>query len=105
MSEDQRVRTAREVLAGYDKGRWTAEVNLIGFLAASVRQLLEVIDGATAPLPAGAALSAADLMTVLGALHDAAHCGDAHGQFDVVPGPAAVAAYRSLSRSLGDDRD
>ena len=40
---DPRIEHARQVLAGYDRGRWTAEVNLIGHLAGAVRQLLEVI--------------------------------------------------------------
>ena len=46
---DPRVEHARQVLAGYDRGRWTAEVNLIGHLAAAVRQLLDVIDEQSAP--------------------------------------------------------
>jgi hypothetical protein len=41
---DPRAEHARQVLAGYDKGKWTAEVNLIGHLAGAVRQLLTLIE-------------------------------------------------------------
>ena len=58
----QAVTSAREILAGYDRGNWTAEINLIGHLAGAVRMLLGVIDGQAA------ALGAAQLATVLDAL-------------------------------------
>ena len=48
-------------------------------------------------------LTAREALTVLGALDDAARCGDEHGQYGG-PDDAAVAAYRALARSLGDDR-
>jgi len=41
---DPRVTFAREALAGYEKGHWTAETNLVGHLAGAVRQLLTLIE-------------------------------------------------------------
>ena len=98
--EDQRVRTARDTLAGYDRGEWSDALNVVGHLAAAVRMLLEVVD---APGPAGtgvrpdgsAAVAAADVRVLLGALADAAEWTDTG---------ADAARYRSLARSLGDDR-
>ena len=54
----------------------------------------------SAVAPAGqATLSAADVLTVLGALRDGARRNEqGHGE------PATAARYRSLARSLGDDR-
>ena len=54
----------------------------------------------TAAAPAGqATLSSADVLTVLGALRDGARWND------YPPGdPATAARYRSLARSLGEDR-
>jgi hypothetical protein len=109
--EDQRVRFARETLAYYDRGQW-ADANamaIVGHLGGTLRTLLEVLDetgppGVTAVLPDGSAtLSPLGLLTVLGALDDAARCGDEHR---LLGGPekATVVSYRALSRSLGDDR-
>jgi hypothetical protein len=102
---DQRVKHARKILAAYDQGKWTDPVNVTGHLAAAARMLLEVIDGhaarpVTAASPAGqVTLSPADTLTVLGALRDGARWND------YPPGdPAAAARYRSLARSLGEDR-
>ena len=94
----------RDVLAAYE--RWARGEAVAGDwqswaaeLAAQVRWLLEATP-ASAAAPAGqATLSPADVLTVLGALRDGARWND------YPPGdPAAAARYRSLARSLGDDR-
>ena len=109
-AEDQRVHFARETLNVWDRGNWAnapadLAAPMAGHLAAAVRTLLEVVGEAgtaaaapSAPLsrPDGSAVvAAADVPVLLGALADAAEWTDSG---------ADAARYRSLARSLGDDR-
>jgi len=106
VTADQRVEHARQVLAGYDKGRWTAELNLIGHLASAVRQLLDVITESVS-------LTDDQLVTLGQAITDAlAWCrddGDCRECDDDPSGTcethdsrmARVPAYVALARDLG----
>lgn len=106
MSADQRVINAREYL-GYARAVKVADLPypaLVRLAAELRRQLGQVLDAmaagdATRVTPDGSAtLSAVDVQTVLGALADAAWWQAQHGT------PERAARYRSLARSLGDDR-
>ena len=108
--DDQRVRFAGETLDVWNRGNWAnapadLAAPMAGHLAAAVRSLLEVVGeagtaaaapSATAVRPDGSAVvAAADVPVLLGALADAAGWTDSG---------ADAARYRSLARSLGDDR-
>ena len=106
MSADQRVTAAREYI-GYARAVKVADLPYPALMrmAAELRrqlgQVLDVIgeDARTGARPDGSAqLSAVDVQTVLGALADAAWWQAQHGT------PERAARYRSLARSLGDDR-
>jgi hypothetical protein len=129
---DPRIEHARQVLAGYDRGRWTAEVNLIGHLAGAVRQLLEVVgelavtlkdaededrerDASHVDVEGGAWFTPADALTVAAALDDAAEllrdrisycleCGDTPLCDGCTDRLARADAYDALGRTLRGDR-
>ena len=106
MTADQRVTDAREYI-GYARALkvgdlpYPALMRLAAELRRQLGQVLDVIgtEARTGARPDGSAsLSAVDVQTVLGALADAAWWQAQHGT------PERAARYRSLSRSLGDDR-
>ena len=106
---------ARDCLAGpWSHDDWPARVGGLAYFTKTLADELERAlareqewiqaaaagQAVTAAAPTGqATLSAADLLTVLGALRDGARWNEqGHGD------PATAARYRSLARSLGDDR-
>ena len=99
--------TAASEYLGYARALKVADLPypaLVRLAAELRRQLGQVLDvmatgAATRVTPDGSAsLSAVDVQTVLGALADAAWWQAQHGT------PERAARYRSLARSLGDDR-
>ena len=106
MNADQRVANARQYL-GYAAAIEVADLPypaLLRLAAELRRQLSQVLDAigaeaVTRVRPDGSAqLSVIDVQTVLGALSAAIWWAEYAGR------PQLIARYRSLSRSLGDDR-
>jgi hypothetical protein len=117
MSADQRIVQARELLDAITPYPVATRPHSVlmredADLRWVLAQLLTLVDDyqaeerehdVTGLTPSGGArISPTDLLTVLGALSDAAYCGE-QDDHDGCPGAAAVAAYRSLGRSLGED--
>jgi hypothetical protein len=98
----QALTDAREYRrANADTSDMQLVTNYAGILRGFVVGNLAIVPSlaASAVLPDGSAeLAARDILTVIGALFDAADYRAARGD------APAVAAYRSLSRALGDDR-
>lgn len=91
------TRVTAELKSGTDWLTWAHRINTA--LASLISALDDSLRITSAVLPDNSALiSSRDMLTVLGALSDAAGHRAEHGDY------VSVTRYRALARALGDDR-